>query len=144
MLIAVVCFGAGIYAASRWLPDLAPDEIGGLAFFAVCGLLGIVLALVGVHVYLLVRAAEEHELLSAGRAVFVADELAAGLRDVGTVFGLACAVFLLAPRLGGRARRTSPIASAAGPVSSWLAPESWRSVSTTAAARPTSSGASAG
>jgi hypothetical protein len=111
IIIAAVCFGGGIFAASRWLPELASDEVGGLAFFAVCGLLGIVLALIGVHVYLLVVAVE----LASGRAVVVAGELAAGLRDVGTVLGLACAVFLLAPRLASaRPARPGPPEPAAG------------------------------
>jgi hypothetical protein len=107
IVIAAVCFGVGIFAASRWLPELAPDEVGGLAFFAVCGLLGIVLALVGIHIYLIVRVGDES--LSGGKGVLVAGELGAALRDVGTVFGLACAVFLLAPRLAGAVRHTAPM-----------------------------------
>ena len=114
IVIAVVCFAAGIYAASRWLPDLAGDQVGGLAFFAVCGLLGIVVALLGVHIYLLVRAAEVGGLRDE-QAILVGGELAAGLRDVGTVFGLACAVFLLAPRLAGNARRSTPTAGGSAP-----------------------------
>ena len=35
VLIFFVCFVAGVMSAARWLPDLAPGPIGGLAFFTV-------------------------------------------------------------------------------------------------------------
>jgi hypothetical protein len=113
VVIVVLCFGAGVFASARWLPDLAPDAASGLAFFAVCGLLGIALALIGVHLYLLVRDWAGHSLFTASgedRSILVASELAAMLRDVGTVFGLAGAVFLLA-RLVADAWRAKPPAS---------------------------------
>jgi hypothetical protein len=111
MVIVVLCFCAGVFASARWLPSLAPDLASGLAFFAVCGLLGIALSLVGVHLYVLVREWAGHPLFSPGgeeRSVLVADELAAMLRDVGTVFGLASAVFLLARLAPGASRAKSP------------------------------------
>lgn len=37
--IFVVCFAAAVYASSRWLPDLAPDRLGAIAFFWQTGVL---------------------------------------------------------------------------------------------------------
>jgi hypothetical protein len=71
IVIAVVCFFAGAGAASRWLPDLAPGPVGGLAFFAVCGLFGAALAALGVNVDYLVRTLE-----GSGPGDLRADEVA--------------------------------------------------------------------
>jgi hypothetical protein len=92
-LITAVCLFAGVAAAVRWLPDLAEGAVGGLAFFAVCGLLGAALALLGLHVYLIVESL--HSLGEKG-AVF-ADGLQNTLWDTGSLAGLAIAVYLLAP-----------------------------------------------
>jgi hypothetical protein len=58
-LIFVVTFAGAAIASARCLPGLAGGQVGGLAFLAVCGLLGISLALVGIHVYEIVRALDQ-------------------------------------------------------------------------------------
>ncbi len=97
--IFVACFGGGVVAASRRLPELADGPVGGLAFFAVCGLLGATLGLVGLHIYAIVGelgsspfggSKDDAEVLASG--------LAALLFEVGSIFGLAAIVYLLAPR----------------------------------------------
>jgi hypothetical protein len=96
ILIFALCFGAGAVASARWLPDLAPGQIGGLVFLVVTGMLAAALALVGLHVYSIV-----HELNTAAMHNEEAEIIAGGLRNLlwqaGTIFGLACAIFLLAP-----------------------------------------------
>jgi hypothetical protein len=104
-LIAAVCLFAGVAAAVRWLPDLAEGAIGGLAFFAVCGLLGAALALLGLHVYLIVESL--HNLGEKG-AIF-ADGLQSMLWDTGSLVGLAIAVYLLAPPAETSGERTPGI-----------------------------------
>jgi hypothetical protein len=98
-LILLLCFGAGTVAAGRWLPDLALGRVGGMAFFAVCGLLGVTFGLVGLHVYEIVRLIEtQPEGPGLGdKPDILASGLLAMQRDAGTVFGLAAAVYLLAP-----------------------------------------------
>ncbi len=108
-LIFVVCLCAGVWASSRWLPSLADGPVGGLAFFAVCGLLGASLGLVGLHIYSTVRAVEElgHGLAGSDKGDFLAGGLAQMLYDAGAVFGIALIVYLLAPsppRAGDRLR----------------------------------------
>jgi hypothetical protein len=97
VLIFVACLIVGVMAGARWLPDLAAGQVGGLAFFVVCGMLGAALGLVGVHVYLI---AEELGQLS-GRVLGRGEVLAGGIRDVvfeaGSIFGLAAVIYLLAP-----------------------------------------------
>lgn len=98
VLIFFVCFVAGVMSAVRWLPDLAPGPVGGLAFFTVVGLLSAALSMVGLHVYLIIR-----ELTNAppGLGGSKAELLAGGLQnilfDAGTLFAFAGIVFLLAP-----------------------------------------------
>jgi hypothetical protein len=95
VLILLACFAVGVMAAARWLPDLAPGSVGGLAFFAVCGLLGVATALLGVHVYLIVDELEQQ----SGRlgAVVLADGLLSALFEAGSLLALAAIVYLLAP-----------------------------------------------
>jgi hypothetical protein len=104
VLIFFACFGLGITASARWLPDLEPGTIGGLALFTVSGLLGAALCLAGLGVYSIVR--EIHELggglLTNGKVTTASgDILADGMRNIllecGTVVGLAGIVYLLAP-----------------------------------------------
>lgn len=45
-LVFLACFGAGMTASARWLPDLALGHVGGLAFTTVCILLGAALGMV--------------------------------------------------------------------------------------------------
>jgi predicted phage tail protein len=97
IVIFVVCVSAGVFASSRWLPDLAGGTIGGLAFFVVCGLLGASLEVVGVQIYLIVKQAEVLGRLGDSEAL-VAEGLSALLWQAGVLLGLAAVVYLLAPR----------------------------------------------
>lgn len=70
-------------------------------FFAVCGLIGAGLGVVGLHIYETARELENTGGLGGlggARADFLASGLAAILLDGGTVFGLATIAYLLAPR----------------------------------------------
>jgi hypothetical protein len=97
ILIFVACFAVGMLAAARWLPSLADEKIGGLAFFVVTGLLAAALSLVGVRIYAIIN-----QLNHVEQAKIIESEIiAAGIRDIlwqaGTVFGFACVIYLLAP-----------------------------------------------
>jgi hypothetical protein len=107
-LIFFVCLCAGVWAGTRWLPPLADGPVGGLAFFAVCGLLGAGLGLVGLHIYGIVRTLEEtgRGLLDSDKGDVLASGLAQMLYDAGVVFGVALIVYLLAP--SGQAREVGP------------------------------------
>lgn len=109
IVIFVFCVSAGVFASSRWLPDLAGGTVGGLALFVVCGLLGASLGLVGLQIYSTVRQAEVLGRI-AGSSTIVANGLSAILWQAGSLLGLAAVVYLLAPR----AQR--PEERAAGPV----------------------------
>ena len=96
VLIFLVCFAVGTVATARWLPVLAPGKIGGLAFFVVTGMLAAALSLVGVRIYAMINQ------LNSGELNIVKSEIVAvGIRDIlwqaGTIFGLACVIYLLAP-----------------------------------------------
>jgi hypothetical protein len=97
-LVFLACFGGGIFAATRWLPELAPGPVGGIAFFAICGLLGAGLGVVGLHTYIIVQ---ELETIGGTRFDTEGSLLAGGLLtmmlDAGTLFGLATIAYLLAP-----------------------------------------------
>ncbi len=99
VLVFVLTFVAAVWAAARWLPDLAPGPVGGLTFFVVCGLAGAAAGLAGLHVYEIVRGLEE----TSGSGPFErkGDVLAAGLvsmlYECGLIAGAAVAVFLLGP-----------------------------------------------
>jgi hypothetical protein len=99
-VIFLACVGAGVVISSRRLPDLAVGPVGGLAFFVVCGLLGTALGLVGLHIYSIVNQLN-HFGGFAGLRNEKAELLADGLEDMlweaGSLFGLAIAVYLLAP-----------------------------------------------
>jgi hypothetical protein len=97
-LVFVLCLCGGAIGGSRWLPDLDVGPVGGLAFFVVCGLLGLALAVFGEHIYLLVTGLER----SGPQVLVTHSELTSEvLRDIafedGMVLGLAFAVYLLAP-----------------------------------------------
>jgi hypothetical protein len=97
IVVAVVCFVAGVTATSHWLPDLADGRVGAIAFFVVCGLSGAALGLIGIDIDSMVRSLEV-----GGRdgfeSLIVANGLVSILRDGGTVAGLALVAYLLAPR----------------------------------------------
>jgi hypothetical protein len=99
VLIFVVALSAGVVVGSRWLPDLAAGQVGGLAFFVVCGLIGVAFGLLGVHIYLIT---EEVKHLPSVGGLSEAEALAGGIRnicfEVGSLVGFASVVYLLAPR----------------------------------------------
>jgi hypothetical protein len=99
ILIFVVGFGAGAALPARWLPDLGEGRTAGVAFLVVCGLVGMVFALVALHVYEIVRQLDSASSLGVGNAKpdVIANGLLAMLRDIGPILGLAAAVYLLAP-----------------------------------------------
>jgi hypothetical protein len=98
--IFAVCLCAGVAGSARWLPPLADGPVGGIAFFAVCGLLGAGLALVGLHIYLIVEQLD-HVVGGLG-GIRKGDVVANGVQDLlfdaGAIFALALVVYLLAPR----------------------------------------------
>lgn len=81
------------------LPDLAEGRVAGLSFLVVCGLVGMALALVAVHIYEIAHQLNNAARLglSSEKPDVVANGIMAMLRDVGPVLGLAAAVYLLAP-----------------------------------------------
>lgn len=105
VLIFVVCFGGGAAACTRWLPDLEPGGIGGLAFFCVCGLAGAALAVAGVHLYSIIYEVGREREVDAFGGAFLADGLAEILMNSGTLVALALIVYLMALR-----RRPAPAA----------------------------------
>jgi hypothetical protein len=99
ILIFVVGFGVGAALPARWLPDLGEGRVAGVAFLVVCGLVGMMFALVALHVYEIVRQLDSAGSLGVGNAKpdVIANGLLAMLRDIGPILGLAAAVYLLAP-----------------------------------------------
>jgi hypothetical protein len=98
VLVFFACFVAGVMSSVRWLPDLAPGPIGGLAFFAVVGLFSAALSVAGLGAYSIIT-----ELTNPppGLGIDKAEILAGGIRnillDAGTLFGLTGIMYLLAP-----------------------------------------------
>jgi hypothetical protein len=113
LVIFVLCLCAGAVLSSQWLPDLDAGPVGGLAFFTVCGLLGLALALLGEHIYLIVN---EVEHLAGQGALSKGEVVGAGLKNIaldeGTVVGVAFVVYLLAPRLGKGGDAAAPTVDA--------------------------------
>lgn len=101
VVIFVVCFAAGAVAGTVWLPSLAAGSVGGLAFFAICGLLGAGLGVIGDHLYIVVEALQ-HEAPRFG-GIEVASVLSDMLFEAGAVLGLGVVIYLLALRSAGRA-----------------------------------------
>jgi hypothetical protein len=109
LLVFLTCFGVGILATARWLPDLAAGPVGGMAFFTVCGLLAGALSLAGLHVFSAVYEIRNPALFPS----LTKDDIAAGilrniLLDCGTLVGLAGIVYLLAPELDREASSIPP------------------------------------
>jgi hypothetical protein len=94
-LIFLACFGVGLTTAARWLPDLAPGRVGGLAFVTVCLLLGAALSVIGLHAYTLID--ELKHTAGESEAEILATILRNMLLEAGTLLGLAGTVYLLAP-----------------------------------------------
>lgn len=101
IIIFILCFCIGAVGSGQLLPDLAAGSVGGLAFFAVCGLLGAALGLIGMHTYLTVESLNHAGGVFPGGGNFKAETLAEGLTSIlfdgGILVGLAAGVYLLAP-----------------------------------------------
>lgn len=110
IIVFVGCFGFGSAAAARSLPDLGGGRVAGLAFFAVCGLLGGALALVGLHIYSIVNELTRRSIYGPLASEALAGELRSMLLDAGTLIGLAGILYLLAPH--GRRERIATAARA--------------------------------
>ena len=95
IVIFVVCLVAGVFAASQWLPGLAPGLVGGLSFFVVCGILGAALAVFGLRIYDIVESLESSS--GALQRLVVTTSLEQILWECGLLLGVAAAVYLLAP-----------------------------------------------
>jgi len=99
VLIFLAGLSAGAIAGARWLPDLAAGQVGGLAFFLVCGLLGAAVGLAGVNIFEIVEEINRVSPTTGNpeQAIVVA----AGLRDIifecGSLLGFAAVIYLLAP-----------------------------------------------
>lgn len=104
ILILLVAFGAGVAIAARWLPDLRRNRTEAIAFVATCGLAGIALALVAVHVYEIVRQLDSASAGGIGNAKsdIVATGITDTLRDTGPILGIAAIVYLMGCGLATR------------------------------------------
>jgi hypothetical protein len=89
-----------VLASTQWLPGIAHGPVGGVAFFAVCGLIGAGLGVVGLHIYGITQELKLGGLSGLGgdQSGILASGLTSMLLDGGTVFGLATVAYLLAPR----------------------------------------------
>lgn len=105
IVICFLCLFAGAWATARWLPDLALGPEGGLALIAICGLLGMTLADVGLHVYLIVEGFKQTGLFGH---TLMAGELTSMLWEAGVLVGLALIVFLMSPRLNAHDQSPFP------------------------------------
>jgi hypothetical protein len=99
ILIVIGAFAIGSVLPARRLPDRADGRVAGVALYSVCGLLGIALASVAVHVYELIRQLDQSTQLGLDgqRSDTAANAILATIRDVGPILGLAAAVYLLVP-----------------------------------------------
>lgn len=95
--IFVVCLLAGVFASSRWLPELQRGPVGGLALFSVCGLFGASLAVAGLRIYLIIKEPDVELGGHSFRGPDVASGLVELLFEAGALAALAVAVYLLAP-----------------------------------------------
>jgi hypothetical protein len=102
VLIFVACLSAGVIVSARWLPDLDEGPVGGIAFSVTCGLLGIALALVGLHIYSIVETVDQigGDLSGIRKGGIVASGLGDMSWEAGSVLALATLVYLLAPGPG--------------------------------------------
>lgn len=96
--IFVISFAVGAYACGSTLPSLGASRVGQISFMVVCVLLGVVVALVALHVYEIVRELDNADVASVlKKPDTVAEGLETMMRDAGPILGLAAAVYLLAP-----------------------------------------------
>src|SRR5580692_3344455 len=97
VLIFFACFVGGVMSAARWLPDMAPGPVGGLAFFAVVGLFSAALSMAGLHAYSIINELTNPPPGLGSKAELLAGGLRNILFDAGTLMAFAGIVFLLAP-----------------------------------------------
>lgn len=109
MIVTVVCFIAGVWAATRWLPPLAEGTIEAIVYFVVCGLAGAVLALIGLHVWDIIHQLKMTER-GEGFAEVVAFGLSSLLWEAGNLAALALIAYLLAPK-ASKANAAAPATS---------------------------------
>jgi hypothetical protein len=97
VLIFLAALVAGVLITARWLPPTGASDTSAIALRATCVLVGIAAALVGVHLYELVRELNAPNVAALGNAKpeIVATGIIDILRDVGPILGLAAAVYLL-------------------------------------------------
>jgi hypothetical protein len=96
-IVVVACFIAGVWAATTWLPPLADGPVGTIAYFVICGLVGVVLAIVGIRVWGIVHELEEARRLISSSTI-LADSLGALLCESGSLAALTLVAYLLAPK----------------------------------------------
>jgi hypothetical protein len=99
ILVFLVALVVGAVLTARLLPDLAEGRVAGIALLVICGLTGMVLALVALHVYEIGRQLNSASSLGIANSKpdVVANGVMAMLRDIGPILGLSAAVYLLAP-----------------------------------------------
>jgi hypothetical protein len=97
-IVAVVSFVAGMWAATYWLPPLAPGSVGTVSYFLVCGLAGGSLAIAGVRIWQIVHSIERTAFPGLGESEFVAEGIVGIVADAGPVVALAMIAYLLAPK----------------------------------------------
>ena len=90
---------AGVVLAARWLPGLGKGRADTLAFWVTCGLAGIAVSLVGVHIYEIIRQLDNANLeaVANSKPDIVATGIIDTLAEVGPIVGLSAVVYLLAP-----------------------------------------------
>ncbi len=97
--IFVISFAVGAYACGSTIPSLGVSRVGQISSTVVCVLLGVVAALVALHVYEIVRELNS-AVVTTGvlkKPDAIGEGLETLLRDAGPVLGLAATVYLLAP-----------------------------------------------
>jgi hypothetical protein len=101
LIIAVLVFCAGGYAALRWAPPLQSTPVGRTAAIVVAVLFAAALVVLVLEVYELIRQLDRAggEFVNA-KSDIVAGSLAQAFADAGPLLGLAAAVHLLAPPPG--------------------------------------------
>ena len=97
VLVFLGCMSVGVVAGANWVPDLAAGQVGGLAFFLVCGLLGAALGLIGVHVYLIVEELDRLSGTVAAHGEIVGEGVREIVFEAGSLVGFAAVIYLLAP-----------------------------------------------
>jgi hypothetical protein len=103
IIIFVVCFGGGFWAAVRFLPPLADNTVGTFAGFAVALLLGAALATVGLEIWEMARELRDvsggiDEFPNSTKGRVIAEHASSAVYYGGVLGGFACLTYLLAPQ----------------------------------------------